>query len=245
MSDMKNSKMAVWMYAVVLFTSAFVVLLLTAYSQIKFSRNIDDYKNRIYTEESEKNNVQMDLSSAIEENKKLKNEISSVRNELTNIKIKQEATSSDYSNLQKKYDQVVAAYEALIEAEQEFNRGNVTGCTIILHEKINKEVLEKSALEKYKLLVGKSYYSAAASLYEEGYRKYTKAGYSEAIALFNRSLELVTDGYYSDDCYYFIAYSEYRLGNRDNAKAALNSLLAKYPGSSFSKDALDLLKTLQ
>lgn len=44
MSNNKSERKTVWIYAVILFTSVFVVLLLTAYSQIKLNTNINKYQ---------------------------------------------------------------------------------------------------------------------------------------------------------------------------------------------------------
>jgi len=64
-----NDKKTVWVYAVILFTSAFIVLLITAYSQIKVNKNIDEVRNKLGSTEKEKSNFQMSLSSALAENK--------------------------------------------------------------------------------------------------------------------------------------------------------------------------------
>jgi len=69
--------------------------------------------------------------------------------------------------------------------------------------------------------------------------------YSEAVKSLNLSLKLYDEDYYADDCYYFIAYSEYNIGNYDKAKEALNTIINNYPDSSYYKDAKDLLRIIE
>ena len=57
--------------------------------------------------------------------------------------------------------------------------------------------------------------------------------------------KLYDEDYYADDCYYFIAYSEYNIGNYDKAKEALNTIINNYPDSSYYKDAKDLLRIIE
>lgn len=52
--DNKKDKKTVWIYAVVLFTSAFIVLMITAYSQIKVNKNIDYVRDKLGNSEKEK-----------------------------------------------------------------------------------------------------------------------------------------------------------------------------------------------
>jgi hypothetical protein len=70
MAEGKNGKGKVWVYAVVLFTSAFIVLILTAISQIRFNKNIDEYRDQISNKEIEKSKFQLNLNSVLEENTK-------------------------------------------------------------------------------------------------------------------------------------------------------------------------------
>jgi hypothetical protein len=52
MNDSKKSKLCV--YAIILFNIAFIVLLFTAYSQIKLNENLNSYKNQVINKETEK-----------------------------------------------------------------------------------------------------------------------------------------------------------------------------------------------
>jgi cell division protein FtsL len=62
-SENGNGRKAVWMYAVILFSSAFIVLLLTAYSQIKLNKNITRYEGQIHDEKQQNINFKTDLYS--------------------------------------------------------------------------------------------------------------------------------------------------------------------------------------
>ena len=80
--DNKNEKKQIWMYALILFAGAFIVLLLTAYSQVKFQNNISDYQNKLSTEEKAKINVVTDYNAAIKEINRLTAELESLRSKL-------------------------------------------------------------------------------------------------------------------------------------------------------------------
>ena len=49
----KKGKNTIWIYAVILFTCVFILLLLTGYSQVKFNRNLNEYRNKLISSEEE------------------------------------------------------------------------------------------------------------------------------------------------------------------------------------------------
>ena len=241
MENNNNSKKNIWIYAVVLFTSAFIVLLLTALSQIKFNRNIDKYKNEINDEKNAKINFQMNLNSALKENEALREENENIKTELAQLKDEYENTVSNLNELQDKYEKTIAAYEKLLEAESEFNAGNFTESAAILLKEINYEYLQGVASNKYVYLKEKTFASAAETLYFSGYKEYKNEAYEKAIEKFELSFNLANDQYYSDDALYFLAYSYYHLGNKDVAKEYWTKLLNDYPESTYKKEAERML----
>lgn len=242
MKGEKNVKKTVWLYAVILFSSAFVVLLLTAYSQIKFNKNITEYKNQIYTGEKEKKDYKTNLSQTLDENKVLKEDVKRINSELTKLKNDQESLKKGLEDGQNKLNQSVISYDGLIDAENSYNNGDITSCALTLKNKVDVQLLGKSAQEKYNSLINKTLKDSAFKLYYKGLDLYKKKKYDEAIESFKQSLSLTTEEDYSDDCYYFVAYSYFRKNDNNTSANFLSEMLKNYPGSDYYEDAQELLK---
>lgn len=67
-------KKTIWIYAVILFTSAFIVLLISAYSQMKFKKNANEYSSSNEINNEIRRRIHFSLSSAVDENEKLAKE---------------------------------------------------------------------------------------------------------------------------------------------------------------------------
>jgi len=237
-----NDKKTVWIYAVVLFTSAFIVLLITAYSQIKVNKNIDEVRNKLGSTEQEKSNFQMSLSSALAENKKLNEKIETLEKEIDDLRITESNLKKELRDLQNGNSLKLDNYEKLIRANICYYSGDIKSCSLILTKEVNKEYLEKDAEQLYQKLLDMSIKKAALEFYNDGYEYYKNKDYDKAIESLNNSLSLIDNEYYSDDCYYFIGYSYFRKGNLNEAKEAMKTLLDKYPNSSYKKDVEKFLK---
>ncbi|MCX7843322.1 MAG: tetratricopeptide repeat protein [Clostridia bacterium] len=241
MDNRKKEKSTVWVYAVVLFTSAFVVLLLTAYSQIKFNKNISYFRNQISIGEKEKLNFQTNLSSALDENKKLRNEIIKLTEEYDNYKQNDEIRLKEIEKLKKEISEIKRNFEGLLEAEKAFNEGDKVKCALILH-KLETSYFNNNAREKFNVLSEKSINPAALELYINGLSNYKSNNYSVAIEKFKLSLTLTDAEYFSDDCLYFIGYCQYKLGSNDEAKKTFTTLLERYSNSSYKREVEQLLR---
>lgn len=244
MNDNKDSKIKVWKYAVILFTSAFVVLLLTAYSQIKFNRNIDNYRNQIYNEENEKNKYRVNLKTALDENVALKEELEQLRKELDENKENLKNLEKENHKVQDDFTDLQNNYEALLSAQAEYAKGNSVKSAEILHFQVDPVQLGSEAKEAYESLAKIVFEKTAYSYYKEGYSLYKKKQYSEATKSFLNSLRYSQGSYYSDDCYFFLAYSEYYQGNSNASREYIDLLLEKYPDTTYRNAAKNLKKLL-
>jgi len=241
----KNGKAKVWMYAVILFTSAFIVLLITAYSQIKFTRNIDNLETQISTKENEKNMFQLNLNSALKENEKLLNENKKLEEQLKEEKEKAEAQERKILEIENNGNDIINSYEKLISAQREYDNGNFVNCAFILLYDVKTEHLKNDGLKKYNELVEKTFYRAAHNLYKDGLNLYKNKQYDGAVEKFKKSLEISESEYFSDDCLFFIAYAKYYQGNKQEALSYYRELLNKYPDSSFAKNSEKILKIFE
>ncbi|MCR4436518.1 MAG: hypothetical protein QHH06_11390 [Clostridiales bacterium] len=244
---MKDSKkQSVWIYAAILFTSAFIVIILAAYSQVKLNKNFNGYKGMEFSKQEEnKNDFQLSLNAAQSENINLKKELDTLNNELEKAKNENDALNKKNAQLENDRKKSVESYEAVLSAEREFNSGNIVESAVILNKECEKSFLGREALAKYNALVEKTYNKAALILYRTGYEDYKKALYDAAIEKFIQSLALEPNDYFSDDCWFFKAYSEYKKGDKESAVISLNSLFQNYPDSNYAGEASVLLKKLQ
>lgn len=236
MADNKNVKSKIWVYAVVLFMSAFIVLMLTAVSQIKFNKNIMDYESIIYNKENEKNNFVSNLKSAEENIKLLKNEISALNTEIKKTKKQIEDTNKiDEEKLQQETLKR-KEYDKLLLANINYQKKDYISCAIALFKNIDVTKLDSIALEQYNYLKENSFEKAAFALYKQGYDEYSKNNYEKAISSFTNSFQLSKDQYYSDDCLFFSAISEFKLGRYQKAIDNCNLLFKTYENSSLKKE---------
>lgn len=244
MSENGNDKKTIYLYAVILFTCAFIVLLLTAYSQTKFSKSEYEYKNLISNEEKAKINFKTNLNTALEENKRLTDEL-----EILRRAVKQNE-STNYNNLEemkyleKKLADTQDAYKIIVQAQDKYIKGNIKESALLLKKDFDKSQLDSSALQMYEMLVSKTFKKAALQLYTEGYKEYLNKSYSSAALKFRQSIILSGNEYFTDDCYFFLAYAEYRLGNNKTSEAVIKEFVDKFPDSNFKNDMEDLLNLL-
>ncbi len=233
------------MYAVVLFTSAFILLLFTYYSQNQFDKNINDYINKLSEEEKKKISVQSNLYTVSEENKALKKQIEDLNKAVSSLKKDIKTNESETKVLDEKYSSTVKAYEKLINAEDEYLKGKIIESASILLNNCEKKYLNVNAAQKYDYLVNKTYFKASQQLYTQGFTAYKNKMYNDAILKLEQSLSFDRNNYFSDDCYYFISHSYIKMGNKELAKKNLEELLVNYPDSSYKKDSLNLIKKLE
>lgn len=232
----ENKKSKIWLYAVILFTSAFIVLLLTAYSQIKLNKNLNDYKSQVYNKETEKNKYQQNFSSAQEMNAKLNEEIKRLQEENNTLK-------DDITNSNKEMDIInetlakkSTAFGVLSDAMTVYLNGNVIECAGLL-KTINVYDLDTKALETYNSLSLKADSEAGKLLFDEGYALYKKSKYSEAAEKLFFSNQYAAAETFSDKCLFYLAYSELNSGNTTTALEHMNMLITNYPTSKYMRSA--------
>jgi len=244
MGNNKNLKFTVWIYAVILFTSAFIVLLITAYSQIKYNKNIDNYKNQLSQEESAKYRVQSNLKSALEENSKLQSELNSLKESFTQAQNELNKLKEDMNDLNNEIEIINITYEKLLLAENEFSKGNIINCALILSDDFYTDYLQGYANERYNYLHTKTFVSASESLYFKGLDYFKKGDYTNAEENFKSSLKILKDQYFSDDGHYLLCYSLFYQNKKDEARNFLIEFFNLYPDSIYKNEAEILLSKL-
>jgi TolA-binding protein len=242
----KNEKKQIWMYAVILFTGAFIILLLTAYSQVKFQNNISDYQNKLSSQEKAKINAVTDLNSAMKENKRLNTELESLRNKLVESEQKIATVESKEVDLETRYNNAVSASDLLMTAYELFNKEDYINCAMTLKYELSIDNLSANGVKTYNELVEKSYSKASLQLYRDGYRYYKNQNYSQAIISLNRAIDFSSKNeYYVDDAYYYLATSYFRSSDFEDAKKTINTFVTNCPKSPFMRNMGRLLDKME
>lgn len=233
-----NGRTKIWVYAVVLFTSAFIVLLLTAYSQLKFNKNLSEYKEKvenfqtqISSKETEKNKVKTNLNAVIEDNAKLEKTIKELGNKLDELKKTIEDNNNTISELKNQLSTMASSHYMLMKAENEYKKGNIIKTAFYIRNIDNNLLFEPETLSLYKSLYNKTIYYTAKYYYSEGYKLYKSRHYSDAAKAFENSLYYSENEYFSDDCIYFLILTGERTSDTELRDSNLVKLTEKYPQS--------------
>jgi hypothetical protein len=234
MNDNKKSK--IWVYAVILFTSAFIVLLISAYSQIKLNRNLTDYKSQVYSKENENKKVQQNFSSAQEMNAKLNGEIKKLQDENNALRESKVSLETEKASAEEKAKTEKEAVDSLANVINIYLDGNVVESAGMI-ESINAANLDGKVLETFNSFSMKVKAAAGKILFDEGFGLYNRAKYSEAVPKLLLSSQYAETEEFSDKCLYYLAYSELHLDNRVSALEHMNKLISNYPESKYFKSA--------
>lgn len=234
MSD--NKKSNVWLYAVILFTSAFIVLVFAGLSQIKMNKSISTYKSQVHNTENEKNKYQQNFSSAQEMNQKLNEQINVLENEVQILK----NVISSMNNDKKIRDEAIQRKN---EAEENFHgvlsaylNGDVTEAAGLLSS-VDTTLLSGQDMVAFNALDVKVRSEAGRVLYDEGYSLYRKAEYSKAATKLGLSFTYAQKESYSDRCLYYLAWAEKKSGKKTAALDHMRLLVQDYPNSRYLKRA--------
>jgi tetratricopeptide (TPR) repeat protein len=240
----KGEKNTIWIYAVILFSCAFMILLLTFYSQEKLQNSTKQLNTKITNVSKTNEQTVINLKTARDQNKILQNQMNELQKQLDEEKVKSSELETSYKaqidTLSKKQSTNSGIGKAVIFY---LNKDLVKCAESIAN--IDKSTLTDVDKELYDILSSKSFYTASHFYYSKGYNSYTKKQYVNAVEYFKKTLSLSGDFYFSDDSYMFLAYSYYYLSDKENAKATYESLVVKYPNSELSASANEFYKLIQ
>ncbi len=99
------------------------------------------------------------------------------------------------------------------------------------------------AIEYYNYLIDKNYKPARAH-YMIGEMNYYRKNYSDAIAYFKKSASLYSDASYMPILMLHTARAMDYTGDKKNAKAFYNGIIAKYPDTKYAKDSKEYLSLM-
>lgn len=236
MKDKNNVRTKIWLYAVVLFTSAFIVLLLTAYSQIKLNKNLSELNNEVFTKENEKNQMQLSFANAQEVNGKLMEENKNLQQEKEMLAEELNRVQSEWEDSDKLGKSKLDAYDRLCQAQYEYLKGKIVESAGLI-ENVDPNLLNSYGNELYGLLKNKVYTEAGKLLLNEGYGLYLKKDYSAAAEKLMQSWKYAPDKEYSDKCLYYLAQAETKLGNTVVGVEQMKAFVNQFPKSRYINSA--------
>lgn len=236
-----NKKAKVWVYAIVLFTSAFVILLLTAYSQIKLNKSLNNYRNEISSKVTENKKVQQNFSSAQEMNEKLNAEIKKLQEENSMLQDNVSSMLAQKEDAEIQLSNKNTAFSNFSTALSVYFNGDYIQCAQLLTQ-IDQTNLDGKSLELYKSFAPKVEAEAGRILYLDGRSLYKKGQYSSAAEKLLLSNQYAKNQAFSDNCLFYLAYAEIKSGNKTSSVEHMKKLLADYPSSSFRKYAEKFLE---
>jgi septal ring factor EnvC (AmiA/AmiB activator) len=126
--DEDKKKSSVWLYAVILFFSAFIVLVFAGYSQIRLNKSLDNYKSQVFNTESEREMYQQHFASAQEMNEELNKEIDSLKNEISGLINEVSKLEDSNTELESEYQKREAETVKLSGAASLFLEGKPEEC---------------------------------------------------------------------------------------------------------------------
>lgn len=215
MKNNKKEKYNIWIYAVVLFMSAFIVLLLTAISQIKFNKNIMNYENILSMSQKEKNNYLNNLKTAEDNIKLLQRDIQVLKNELDQSKEAIDTIKKEKETEKKELEDIINNYETLMLAKQYINQGKIKEGAKILKNDINADLLRQNAKIEYEQLIKKIYPKASYKYYIDGYNYYKKGEYAKAAYELESSLMYSKNEKFTEDCMYILILTLDKTGQHE------------------------------
>jgi TolA-binding protein len=242
--DENRKKTSVWLYAVILFFSAFIVLVFTGYSQIKLNKNLENYKSQVTSTESEKEMYQKHFASAQEMNEDLNQEIDSLKIEIDSLRQEISALKATNTDLEYEYSQREAEGEKLSEAMKFYLDGQPAECVDMLRS-IDTELISEKSLKMLDILRSKAGAQAGSLFYDKGYNLYLKGKYDEAAAAFELSYKYEPKGEISDKCLYYLSYAKLKAGDRKTAVEKMKLLVENFPESKYISKAKSFVRRYQ
>lgn len=234
MKDKKKSN--VWFYGIILFTSAFIVLLFAGFSQIRMNRSLDDYKSQVFNTESEKNKYLQNFSSAQEMNEKLNEEIKTLEEENSELLSENYALKSEKAALEAAISKKKTASDGLANVINAYIGGEVAEAASLL-KNVDSNYLEDKSFEIFSILDTKIKLEAGKLLYDEGYSLYKRAKYAEASEKLLLSSQYAPAETFSDKCLYYLSYAQVKIGDTVAALEHMTSLIDRFPESRYLKSA--------
>lgn len=231
---MKNQSKFFWIYCIVLFTSAFVLISLSAISQSRLSKDVETYRQKLDQQEGLYKGAQKSLITLNKENQELSEKVTELEEQMTQLQEETNKNKDEITRLQEENNSIRTSVDHLLRAEEFYKKGNyIESAKHLIY--VNYELLSEGTKKIYDIFGHKVLNQAALKTYNQGYQYYKNKNYNEAIKQLNLSLQFRKDIYFSDDAMYFLAMSYFEKGDIEEAKKTLLQIQEQYPDSTYMK----------
>ncbi|MGE4283133.1 MAG: hypothetical protein AB7G87_05360 [Clostridia bacterium] len=238
----KNSKF-LWLYSTVLFTAAFVLILMTAASQSRLTKDIQSYKEQLNTQKGLFQGVQKNLNDLAKENEQLQQKLEVTDVEKKGLEEQVKTLKEQITQMDMQQYKIKKSMDDLIEAKKYADQKDYKESALYLSS-VYFEVLSEDSKKTYNNLGSMVFTEAAAISYKEGYKLFNSNKLDKAIEEFELSLQFKKDAYFSDDAMFFLALSFYKLDRSDRAKDLFIQHDEKYPDSTYKADVRYYLEVI-
>ena len=231
MDKEKSRRKFLWIYAVVLFASAFAVLLLTAFSQIKLNSNIQEYKTKLNENESKIKHFDLSLTSAEKERNSLLSKIEALEKENSNLKsVTANGGKIDFNA------RIKQSNDTLIKADSLYRSGKKVQAAQTLKE-TSEEDLGEQAKIRYNYLKLQVYQEATKYFYKQAKEQMAINNYIKSKEYFENSLAFDDAKYYEENSLYYLAVLNSKLKDKKALDSAIQKLIVIYPKSAYIEKA--------
>lgn len=241
---MNNKSKFLWLYSIVLFTIAFVLIFMSGVSQSRLSKDVKTFKEQLSEQQGLFQGVQKSLSALIEENEQYKKTIKEKEEQLKQFQMQINELNKQLNEIEQQKNTFIESIDNLLEAKNYYNDKKYIESALYL-EHVNYEILNVSSKKLYNSFASIVLEKAANIYYSRGYENYKKHNFNDAIENFTKSLKYKKDVYFSDDAMFFLAVSMYKINQVDEAKKQLLQLKEKYPVSTYKKEVDRFLSSIE
>lgn len=231
MDKEKSRRKFLWIYAVILFASAFAVLLLTAFSQIKLNSNVEEYKKKLSEHDVKIQGFDVSLNSAEKDRASLLSKIETLEKENNNLK--SIATNGGNINF---LDKVKKSNDNLIKADSLYRNNKKVLAAQVLKE-IGSEDLGEQGKARYNYLKLELYEEATKFYYKQAKKEMAANNYSKAKEYFETSLSFDEMKYYEENSLFYLVLISSKMKDKNMVDSYIQKLKTSYPKSEYIKKA--------
>jgi len=241
---MNNKTKFLWIYAIVLFTMAFILIFFSAVNQYRMNKNIDSYKEHLNKQTGLFQGIEEGISTLVSENENLKKQLKELEEKNNDLENKNKITNEKLEQLNAQVSEIGRTVDNLLNAKESFDKKDYKQAALSL-EQINPNLLGEKSRELYNHMQEVSFEKAARIFYNEGYKLYVSGQYEQAILSFQKSVQFKNDQYFSDDAMYYLGDSYLKINNVEEAEKTFNQFKELYPTSQFIslvQEKLDMIR---
>lgn len=132
-------------------------------------------------------------------------------------------------------------YDSILKATSLYADGNKVEAAKALLNVDEAKLESDTAKSIYKKIKDDTFVSSSKTLYSQGYTKYSKYKYADALPLFQDAFTLDNS---NTDALYFLARCYDKQSDKENAVATYKKVIELFPNTSRAKDATKKLKAL-